>query len=62
MRVSKLGELTREELMALVLRLHKTVPAQKPGIAELEPIAQRQAKLESAADRWTSSADSALTV
>ena len=34
--MSGLDELTREELIALVLRLHETVQAQEKQIAELE--------------------------
>jgi len=42
--VSGLDELTREELIALVLKLHETVEAQKQRIGELEAIVARQAE------------------
>lgn len=42
--MSGLDELTRGELIALVLTLHETVQAQKERIAELEAIVQRQAE------------------
>lgn len=40
--MSGLDELTREELVALVLRLHETVQAQQREIAELKAIVHRQ--------------------
>jgi len=42
--VSGLDELTREELIALVLKLHETVQAQQKRIAELEALVERQAE------------------
>lgn len=42
--MSALDELTREELIALVLSLHETVQAHKARIAELEAIVARQAE------------------
>jgi transposase len=42
--VSGLDELTREELIALVLKLHETVEYQAKRIAELEAIVQAQAE------------------
>jgi cell division protein FtsB len=42
--VSGLDELTREELIALVLKLHETVQAQQAEIAELRATVERQAK------------------
>lgn len=41
--MSGLDELTREELRALVLKLHETVQAQEKQIAELHAVVQRQA-------------------
>lgn len=42
--MSGLDELTREELIALVLKLHATVQAQEKQIAELQATVERQAK------------------
>jgi transposase len=42
--VSGLDELTREELKALVLKLHETVQTQQAQIAELQAIVARQAQ------------------
>ena len=42
--MSGLEDLTREELVALVLKLDETVQAQAARIAELEAIVQRQAE------------------
>lgn len=42
--MSGLDELTREDLIALVLKLHETVQAQEKQIAELRAIVQRQAE------------------
>ena len=42
--MSGLDKLTREELIALVLKLHETVQAQAKRIAELEAIVQQQAE------------------
>ena len=46
--MSGLDELTREELIALVLRLHETVELQGQRIVELEAIVQSQAERISA--------------
>jgi transposase len=42
--VSGLDELTREDLIALVLKLHETVQAQEKQIAELKAVVARQAE------------------
>jgi len=42
--VSGLDELTREELIGLVLKLHETVELQAKRIVELEAIVQAQAE------------------
>jgi hypothetical protein len=52
--VSGLDELTREELIALVLKLHETVELQSKRIVELEAIVQAQAERISALDEEVS--------
>jgi excinuclease UvrABC nuclease subunit len=42
--VSGLDELTREELIALVMELHSTVQAQQDEISEVKGIVERQAE------------------
>ena len=42
--MSGLDELSREELIALVLKLHERVQAQQAEIAELKAVVQRQAE------------------
>jgi len=52
--VSGLDELTREELIALVLKLHETVELQAKRIVELEAIVQAQAERISALEEEVS--------
>ena len=52
--MSGLDELTREELIALVLKLHETVELQAKGIVELEAIVQAQAERISALEEEVS--------
>ena len=48
--VSGLDELTREELLGLVIKLHETVQAQQKEIAEMKTVVERQAQRISAGE------------